>query len=120
MIKITRETNEIEKEVDRIAAGPTLADYAKFEEVLASQFQLTQFGVHVITGSLKLSGKIHSNVTNSKWEGEITYGGPSAGIHNPVDYAEYERNRDGDHDFLQYVAALSGDYIQAIKEFMEG
>lgn len=120
MIKIERLTDDIDKEIDRLAAGPKAQDFLRFDAVLTSQFQATQRAVHVLTRSLKTSGKTNSDSDGNKWEGEITYGGPSEGIHNPVDYAEYERERDGNHDFLAPAEALSSGYITAINEFLEG
>lgn len=120
MIKIERLTNGIEDEIDRLAAGPTQADLFKFDVVLTHQFVATLDAVHVVTGSLKSSAKVASNATEDKWEGQISYGGVSAGIHNPVDYAEYERERDGDHDFLAPAEALSDSYIAAMNSFLEG
>ncbi len=120
MIRIERASNDIEKEIDRLADGPTLSDLLKFESVLANQFRATQAAVHVITQSLKLSGKMSSSSNNNKWMGDIVYGGPSEGINNPVDYAEYERERDGSHDFLAPAEALSDEYIQAMNSFLGG
>jgi hypothetical protein len=120
MIRLQRISNGIDEEVDRLAAGPTMTDFAKFEAVLQRQFTATQAAVHVITRSLKTSGKISSDSTNDTWSGEITYGGQSQGIHNPVDYAEYERARDGNHDFLAPAERLSAEYISAMEEFLRG
>jgi hypothetical protein len=118
VIHIDRISDDIEKEIDRLAAGPTIEDYEHFEANLIGQFAETQATVHVITGSLKSSGKISSRSTDTRWEGEITYGGPSAGVHNPVEYAEFERNRDGNHDFLAPVSQHEAGYISAMNSFL--
>jgi hypothetical protein len=120
MIRLERVSNGIDQEVDRLAAGPTAMDFAKFEIILQQQFAATQAAVHVITRSLKLSGKMESEATQDSWSGEISYGGTSAGIHNPVDYAEYERERDGNHDFLAAADRLSDRYISAMEDFLRG
>lgn len=120
MIRIEAILDDIEKEIDRLVAGPTTADLLKFETVLASQFRATQIAVHKITFSLMLSGKVASNMSNNKWEGEITYGGSTTGIHNPVDYAEYEREREGTHDFLEPAIELSDSYITAMNDYLGG
>jgi hypothetical protein len=120
MIRIEMITEGIEKEIDRLVKGPTQADFARFEAVLQNQFRATQAAVHVITRSLKSSGKLESKSTETSWEGEITYGGTSTGIHNPVDYAEYERERDGNHDFMAPAEALSHEYVAAIDAFLRG
>jgi len=120
MIRLERLTNDVEKEVDRLSDGPTLEDLLEFERVLIQQYRATQAAVHVQTRSLKSSGKMASSHRGNTWEGEITYGGPSEGIHNPVDYAEYERERDGAHDFLAPAEAISAEYIAAMNKFLGG
>lgn len=121
MIRIERLTNDMEKEIDRLSDGPTLVDLEEFENVLLSQYAATQMAVHVQTRSLKNSGKVSSNIGHNSWEGVISYGGPSAGsVHNPVDYAEYERERDGDHDFIAPAVALEGYYVRAMSAFLGG
>jgi hypothetical protein len=121
MINVQRTSNGIEDEINRLADGPTLIDFEKFENVLVAQYAATQTAVHVQTGSLKLSGQVSSNTNLAdRWEGSISYGGESAGIHNPVDYAEFERERDGNHDFLQPAKAMDHYYEQAMKAFLGG
>ena len=121
MIKIDRLTDGIEKEIDRLAEGPTIQDIEKFEDVLLNQFAATQMAVHVITRSLKNSGKTRSNIGVNRWEGIISYGGSSPGsIHNPVDYAEFERERDSTHDFLEPAKKMDNYYVQAMQQFLGG
>ena len=120
MIKLQRLTNDIDQEIDRISEGPTLANMLAFEAVLTRQYAATQGAVHIQTGSLKSSGQVSSNISSDNWEGNISYGGPSTGIYNPVDYAEFERERDGAHDFLAPAVRLSSQYIQAMNEFLGG
>lgn len=120
MIHIEVLNDEIQREIDRLADGPTLNDYLAFERVLVSQYAATQTAVHVITSSLKTSGKMNSRFSQSSWQGEISYGGPSEGIHNPVKYAEYERERDGAHDFLAPARSMDNDYIDAMNHFLGG
>ncbi len=120
MIRIDLFSDGIGPEVDRLSNGPTLSDLLNFETVLQNQFNATQSVVHRITSSLALSGKLSSSVKNNSWEGEITYGGQSEGIHNPVDYAEYERERDGAHDFFRPLEGLSEGYVAALESFLRG
>lgn len=120
MIRLERLTDGIDEEIDRLAAGPTIQDYLAFERVLAAQFQATQQAVHVQTRSLKSSGKVSSSNQLNRWEGVISYGGASTGIHNPVDYAEFERERDGSHDFLAPARHIETAYEAAMREFFGG
>jgi hypothetical protein len=109
-----------DREINRFADGVPIEYLLQFEIVLHEQFRATQAAVHVITRSLKSSGNVSSSHTNSSWEGEIAYGGPSTGIHNPVDYAEYERERDGAHDFLAPAEAMDGEYQKAMMTYLRG
>jgi hypothetical protein len=121
MIKVDRYDAGIDTEINRLAAGPTSADLLAFEVVLEDQFRATQAAVHIITRSLKGSGRSEFKMDENSWEGEITYGGPSPGfINNPVDYAEYERERQGSHDFLAPADRLSSGYVEAMNEFLRG
>lgn len=120
MIRLETLLDGIGREIDRLADGPTLKDLLEFETALATEFQATQSAVHVITGSLKLSGKVVSEFTNNSWKGEITYGGSSSGVHNPVEYADIERERDGSHDFFRPIKGLSSAYISAMQSFLRG
>lgn len=112
--------DEFDREINRFADGVPIEYLLQFEIVLHEQFRGTQAAVHVITRSLKSSGKMSSSHSKSSWEGEITYGGASEGIHNPVDYAEYERERDGVHDFLAPAEAIESEYQNAMMTYLRG
>lgn len=92
--------------------GPDFKTIGKLEAVLDSAFAATQAYVHIITGSLKLSGKVESDYDGATgiWTGEISYGGPSGSVNDPVLYAVYEQHRSGvkagtGHDFMTPVPA---------------
>lgn len=112
-IKIRSNWSEIERELDRLERAPVRAK-AYLDSVLATGFKATQGAVHVITGSLKSSGKKSSILWDDTWYGEISYGGISLGVNNPVTYAIYEKARDEDHDFLWPLRNLDSSYIAAI------
>lgn len=112
-IRIDSDYRELERELDRLGKAPQKAKLY-LDAVLASGFKSTQAAVHVITGSLKSSGKSSSEMHGDTWEGEISYGGVSLGINNPVTYAIYEKARDGDHDFFYPLHALDSLYVKAI------
>lgn len=120
MIRLERTSDGVSAEIDRLARGPASVDLLEFEIVLQDQFRATQSAVHKITRSLSLSGKMQSDMKGDKWQGEITYGGSSFGVHNPVDYAEYERERDGAHDFFNPLEGLSHGYVAAMEAFLRG
>lgn len=121
MFYIEMDISDVERELDRIIDGPGVEDLLAFEAVLVTQFQLSQQTVHIITGSLKNSGKLRSGLTQNKWEGSITYGGLSAGFpHNPVKYAHYEQQRDESHDFMETVYKLDSRYGDAVESWLKG
>jgi hypothetical protein len=122
MITILSDYSDVEKEFDRLEQLPDFKTHLALDAVLATGFKATQAEVHVITGSLKLSGKKSSEVheTTHVWEGEIRYGGPSGGINNPVNYAIYEKARDAEHDFMKSLPGLHLAYVEAIKKGLAG
>lgn len=62
-------------------------------------FDRTQDAVHIQSGDLKDSGR--SEVRVLKWSviGDVIYGG-TMGTEGPVDYAQEENDRGGDHAYL--------------------
>lgn len=92
--------DEAQRELDRIKRIPLNA-IGDLEKLASSAFGATQAAVHIITGSLKLSGKLSTNFDGKSWDMQITYGGAAPGaVFDPVRYAIYERARGGAHDFM--------------------
>lgn len=113
--------SDADKELARLEDEPSLATIAGFEGVLAASFGATQMAVHIITGSLRGSGKIGSDYQNDTWSGEISYGGVSAGfVNDPVKYAWYEMRRGWDHDFLAPARDLHHRYGEIISDVLRG
>lgn len=104
------------------AAGPHYKTTVELEALLKAAFVQTQAETHVITGSLKASGKTESDFDGDVWTGNITYGGalwrtPTPGPANdPVDYAIYEMARGGAHDFFNGLVG----YEDKIEEILHG
>ena len=113
----------VEANLERLADGPGIKDLIRFEAILGEQFTQTQARTHIDTGSLKRSGRHKSSMDRktSRWEGEISYGGPST-PNNPVDYAHYEQARGGGHDFMRPTTYKKYDqkYFRAIIDFFDG
>lgn len=106
-------------EAMRAIRGPGSETVAKLEEVMAEAFAESQAIVHVITGSLKGSGRTSFKVEGDQWDGSISYGGASPGfLHDPVDYAGYEQERGGSHDFLRNTDLIHSDLEDALYESM--
>ena len=123
MIRIQSDYKFLEKELKRLDLAPNRA--AKYLDVVLHQgFNATQAAVHIETGSLKSSGRSNTSWDGDTWKGEITYGGFSLGVNNPVTYAIYEQARGthwagpssvkGDHDFMKPLEALDSLYVKAI------
>lgn len=88
---------------------------AELELALHQAFEFTQSQVHVITGSLRGSGRPESDYVDSVWIGSVTYGGDSPGFPNdPVEYATYEMARGGDHNFMGGLEQFEPLFFHAI------
>lgn len=99
----------------RAISGPGVETVAELESIMDTAFEETQALVHIITGSLKGSGRTSFHTHESQWDGEISYGGPSPGFpHDPVDYAEKEFGRGGSHDAMRNVDLIREDLKNAM------
>lgn len=101
--------SDIDAELERLGRLPGPAAERALDAALEELFGYSQLVVHVRTASLQGSGKTDSSVDRIRhtWSGEITYGGESDGVNNPVDYAWYEQRRDDAHDFMKPVQMRS-------------
>lgn len=113
--------SDVDQELERLENAPGFTAIAALEGVLAASFAATQAHTHVITGSLRNSGSLSSEMSEHSWEGTITYGGPSPGFPNdPVDYAIYEYARGGAHRFLDPASAMSDRYGSVVEDSLRG
>lgn len=104
--------------VDKMIDAPHNAT-AGLERVLEDAFDHTQAQVHVLSGSLRASGRTSSDVTDAVWHGEISYGGSSSGYPNdPVVYEWFERRRGGSHDFMAGIEDYANDFIEACEDWL--
>jgi len=94
--------------IDHVEAMSDPINFRETRELelgLELAFSQSQSQTHVISGSLKSSGRSSSDIINgSAWEGIIEYGGD--GQPHFVDYAIYEQARGGDHDFMRGLAEI--------------
>lgn len=120
MITLQSDYSDLDAELDRLERLPDFKLKRQLDNVLDHGFKKTQAEVHIITGSLKSSGKKTSDIQGDEWVGEIRYGGPSKGINNPVDYAIYEKARDAEHDFFAGLPLLHLEYVAVIKKGLSG
>lgn len=115
-MKIVSNLQPWNREAGRLGRLPDAKTVAMLNAVLKDGLLEAVGLTHVDTGSLKSSAKSKSSKTLSQWEGEFSFGGPSAGINNPVDYAIYEKARGGEHDFFKAVHTLAPKFREAIKK----
>lgn len=98
-----------------VLEGPGPETLQALDAALMGAFVQTQMATHIITGSLKGSGRKSSEPSRQGWSGEISYGGPSPGFPNdPVDYAIYEMRRGQAHDFFSSLPLIYGDFELAM------
>lgn len=95
--------------------GPGSETVLALGAVLAAQFEQTQQYVHVVTGSLKASGRSKQRTNEDSWTGEIRYGGSAPGYPHPVvRYAEEEFTRGASHDAMRDIDLYSDLYERAL------
>lgn len=117
-ITIHIDASDADAAMGRLERGPTPADLAHLDAHLLGVFAETQAVVHIITGSLKMSGRPEGHYRDHVWDGTISYGGPSAGVHNPVTYALYEQRRGGAHDFMAPTVEAGPGIGDAVLDFL--
>lgn len=94
---------------------------ADMEILLHNMFADMQAVTHVVTGSLRGSGKVEDDILDGVWIGRVGEGGSSPGFPNdPVDYAETERARGSDHDFLRNMPVLADGILAIIEAHLAG
>ena len=111
-------------ELARLQRGFTGYDHINFAAVLMRNYLATEAAVHIETGSLRASGKStveHSSDT--RWEGEISYGGASGGVKNPVRYAASELfgrsvRYGGNHDYLAPAHYIDEEMVGPVSSFI--
>lgn len=107
-------------------AAPPYIVVGELEALVQAAFVETQAATHVITGSLKASGKTDTDFDGDVWSGQITYGGelwktPAPGPpNNPVVYAIYEMARGGEHDFFGPLVAYEGRVEEILMKHFDG
>ena len=111
--------NPMVAEFDALAKPP-LKTISRLEAELADTFVDTQAAVHILTGSLHLSGATQSDFDGATWHASISYGGESAGVNNPVEYAGFEMARGGSHDFLYPTVYHESRFEDIINDHFSG
>lgn len=130
-IEVEVDTDEVDRDLDRVVRGPGRVAHLHFDQILSGQFGRAYAAVHVLTGALKMSGDQDSHALFAGgWEGEISFGGdfvmelPGGGHRAPGEYAFYEFDKpfDGsyDHNWIRgsRLREDESDYAEAITDWM--
>lgn len=102
-MQIDTDFSDIRDEFSRLKDLPGLKGKAYLDQALDNYYTMVLVPtVHKRTGSLALSAKKKSstNKATHNWTGTISLGGTSPGVFKRVDYAIYEFNRGGSHNFF--------------------
>lgn len=109
-VRIEVDDREVQHTLTNLMEGPDGEAQFKLAAHTTRLYQYSRALVHVDTGSLKSSGRSTSDYREPIYESTISYGGPSAGVNNPVDYAIYEDARDKTHDdFYESLEKIEAD-----------
>lgn len=118
------DTSCADLELSRLEAGFTGYDHANFARPFLQAFAHTVQDVHIETGSLLASSKAEPLVSDSRrWEAQISFGGESAGVKNPVRYAVSERfgkspRRPGAHNYMRSTDHIDEVFIGPVSSFI--
>jgi hypothetical protein len=111
------------KELSQGASRPMREEWAKSSGGFHDKAQET---VHVITGALKATGRVEFEAEPEQCSVELSYGGPIPAElltdemlelrGDRVDYAQFEQDRGGSHDWLNIAfAATSMDFTDGLE-----
>jgi hypothetical protein len=102
----------------------------ELESIFLAKFQEVQAAVHVITGSLKGSGRTDTDYAEGVWKAEMVFGGPAPGYpHGNVGYALAELARgnaptlnhpEGGHYYYEPAYDMPELIIPVIEEWLGG
>jgi hypothetical protein len=108
MIRMTADISEWMKLIDDlIHIKPSTLH--ELDLALALVFEDTQGKVHVQSGALLSSGRTDTDFDGTTWIGSVVYGPPG------VSYAEMERKRGGEHDFLRDTELYNEVFLSAME-----
>lgn len=113
-------------ELTRLQDGFTGYDHLNFARILIAGYARAQADVHIETGSLR--GSMHAEVSESspqRWDAELSAGGESAGVKNPVRYAASEYFGDSPryggapaHNYFRNLEHIDDDYMGPVSSFI--
>lgn len=117
--EIRAEFGRVLRNLEELADGPDFETVMRLDAVLISHFEKTQRDVHIDTGSLQNSAYPDTEVDVDTWVGRFEYGGPSTPKF--VDYADIEKGRGGDHDFMRSVRGPEADvdYLRVLHNYFD-
>lgn len=111
-IRITSNFGDFNKELNRLKRLPGAEGKAILDGTLHAMKEEVKATVHVQSGRLKASTEASSHSVPHEWHGEIVVG-------NGLDYAMYEQERDGPHDFIGVNEhQMYEQMLEAVKEVL--
>lgn len=123
-IQIKSHWEKIDAELNRLEniLYPGSPMLVALNSILSQMLATAKAETHVVTGSLKNSGRKDSDYDENTWRGKIIFGGPSPGFPNdPVTYAKIEKNRGGpgsSHDFLRSAYLYQDRIKETIEDYL--
>jgi hypothetical protein len=120
------DTSCADVELARLQRGFTGYDNLNFARVLLTAFGRVVKDIHIETGSLLSSATVDPiDTTPQRWSGQISVGGASAGVNNPVRYAASEffgtSPRHGgppSHNFYRNLEHIDDDFAGPVSSFI--
>jgi hypothetical protein len=112
-VTITSDYSEIYAILDVMSDAPSEKGIAALSGVMEDGLLAVRAATHRRTGSLAGSETAEDTKEGALWTGVISAGGPSTGVNNPVDYAIYEYDRGGAHDFMAPLDTFDELWIKA-------
>lgn len=121
------DTSCADLELDRLRHGFTAEDHAAFAGVFLANFGQAVASIHIETGSLLGSAKADiEHSSGQRWEAQMSFGGSSGGVKNPVRYAVSElfgrspkHGGPPNHDYLRHTAFIDQVYVAAVDAFFD-
>lgn len=116
--------SDADNHLDALINGPDVQSAFLFESVVMEQYADVKADVHIMSGSLLLSGTADTDYGYDEWEGTISFGGPTTGEEGEVTYAHIEMDRVGKRRFYEIRdgedEGTSHNFFRSAKRFNKG
>lgn len=125
MTKYEWDTRCADLELFRLEQGFTNYDHVNFARILLTGYTRVVKDIHIETGSLLSSSRVDPLESSpDRWSGEISVGGFSGGVNNPVRYAASEffgtspkHGGPPSHDYYRNLRHIDDDFMGPVTSF---